>query len=149
MLHLITFLVALTVVNASSNVTIIEYNPANATVVSGVRFPVVLTFSDSIEKGDGAVVFKNDFGDEDKVTTNSTSFVFNGTTISVSLSDKYYYGSSYSIYFEGTPVLDLDGEPILLPEGVYSFTIDSKDNGPMLLGIGIGMGIMLVLIFVA
>ena len=39
------------------------------------------------------------------------------------------YGSSYSIYFEDTPVLDMSGEPVSLLEGVYMFTIASTVFG--------------------
>lgn len=105
--------------------TITEFSPANATVVSGISFPVVLTFSENIQKGDGSILFGNDFGDIEKISSNNTVFVFGEKNITVTVSD-FYYGSSYSVYFEGTPVLDMNGEPIELPKGVYMFTIDSS-----------------------
>ena len=104
--------------------TITEFNPANATVVSGISFPVILTFSENIQMGNGSIAFRNDFGDIEKVSSDSSAFVFGENNITITVSD-FYYGSSYSIYFEDTPVLDMNGEPVLLPEGVYTFTIDS------------------------
>lgn len=112
-------------VSVASNVTITEFNPANATVVSGISFPVILTFSESIQMGEGSIVFRNDFGDIEKIASNSTGFVFGEKNVTVTPDFELIYGSSYSISFENTPVLDMGGEPISLLEGVYMFTIAS------------------------
>lgn len=116
-------------VSADSSVTITEFNPANATVVSGISFPVILTFSENIQMGEGSIIFRNDFGDIEKVASNSTGFVLGEKNVTVTPGFELIYGSSYSIYFEDTPVLDMSGEPVSLLEGVYMFTIASTVFG--------------------
>ncbi|CBK22217.2 uncharacterized protein [Blastocystis hominis] len=145
MFQTIAVLVILSIVSANSSVTITEFNPANATVVSGISFPVILTFSENIQMGEGSIIFRNDFGDIEKVASNSTGFVLGEKNVTVTPGFELIYGSSYSIYFEDTPVLDMSGEPVSLLEGVYMFTIAKKDNGPMLIGIGIVNRVFFVL----
>ena len=69
--------------------------------------------------------FLNDFGDVTSVCTNGTGIVLSETNATVSIPDKYYYGSAYSVYFEDSPFLDMNNVSIPLPKGAYSFTINS------------------------
>ena len=97
----------------------------NGTVVNGVKFPVVFTFSEEVSKGEGCVAFLNDFGDTTNVCTNSTDIVIGGNNATVTIPDKYYYGSAYSVYFVDTPFLGQSGEAVSLEKGVYGFVISS------------------------
>ena len=141
-----------------SEVTIVSFSPANATYVKSVDTPVSFLFSDDVVKGTGCVVLKNTFGDIENICANSTNFVLDSRNLTVSSTNKLYYGSSYSVYFVDGPIVDKDGNAVTLAEGVYMFNVNStcfficlsveKDNGPMFLGIGIGMCLMLIFIFV-
>lgn len=108
-----------------SSCVITSFEPKNGTVVNGVKFPVVFTFSERVQLGDGCVAFLNDFGDVTSVCTNGTGIVLSETNATVSIPDKYYYGSAYSVYFENSPFLDMNNVSIPLLKGAYSFTINS------------------------
>lgn len=108
-----------------SSCVITSFEPKNGTVVNGVKFPVVFTFSEQVQLGDGCVAFLNDFGDVTSVCTNGTGIVLSETNATVSIPDKYYYGSAYSVYFENSPFLDMNNVSIPLLKGEYSFTINS------------------------
>lgn len=142
-----------------SEVTILEYSPANGASINDVQSPIVFTFSDEVKSGNGFVVLRNGFNDTEKIDSSSSQFVLVNRTLTVTSKDSFYYGSTYSVFFEGEPILGMDDVAVVLKEGTYSFSINSgsccrmsfveKDNKPMFIGIGIGMGLMLVLIFVA
>ena len=110
---------------------ITEFNPVNGTTVSGIKFPVVFTFSEEVSMGNGCVVFLNDFGDMTNVCTNSTGIVIGGNNATVTIPDKYYYGSTYSVYFVDSPFLSQSGEAVSLVKGMYGFVISSTPLGSM------------------
>ncbi|KAK8796280.1 hypothetical protein WA171_004241 [Blastocystis sp. BT1] len=134
---------------AYSEVTIVEYSPANGASINDIQSPIVLTFSDAVKTGNGSVVLRNGFNDTEVIEPTSSQFVLVNRTLTITSKDSFYYGSTYSVFFDGQPILDLNNVPVVLNEGTYSFSINKKDNGPMFIGIGIGMGLMLILIFVA
>ena len=115
--------VSLSRVDAACVIT--EFNPANGTVVKSIQFPVVFTFSEEVSKGDGCVSFLNDFGDTTNVCTNSTGIVIDGNNATVTIPDKFFYGSTYSVFFVDTPFLSQSGEAVSLAKGLYSFVISS------------------------
>lgn len=93
--------------------------------MKSIQFPVVFTFSEEVSKGDGCVSFLNDFGDTTNVCTNSTGIVIGGNNATVTIPDKFFYGSTYSVFFVDTPFLGQSGEAVSLVKGVYSFVISS------------------------
>lgn len=134
---------------AYSEVTIVEYSPANGAAINDIQSPIIMTFSDEVKKGNGTVVLRNGFNDTEVIDSTSSQFVLENRTLTVTSKDKFYYGSTYSVFFDGEPILDMEDVAVVLKEGTYSFSVNKKDNGPMFVGIGIGMGLMLILIFIA
>ena len=90
-----------------------------------ISFPIIFTFSEPVFTGDGCVLLKNDFSDVLSVCTNSSNVVVDDSNATVTYSDKLIYGSSYVVYFDGTPFLDADNNSIPLLEGDYVFSIAS------------------------
>ena len=93
--------------------------------MDSVDFPVVFTFSDEVKLGTGCVVFENDFGDLTKVCDEESGISLAGVNATIQQKDKFYYGSSYKIYFEESPFVDADSNPVVLAKGDYVFFINS------------------------
>lgn len=107
-----------------SDVKIVTFNPVNGTLMSSVSFPVEFTFSDSVRLGNGCVVFENDFGDLTKAC-GVDSITVADKNATVQLKDKFYYGSSYRVYFEDGPFVDANNATVALNKGEYVFSINS------------------------
>ena len=108
-----------------SEVTIVEYSPANGASINDIQSPIVLTFSDAVKTGNGSVVLRNGFNDTEVIETTSSQFVLVNRTLTITSKDSFYYGSTYSVFFDGKPILDLNNDPVVLNEGTYSFSINS------------------------
>lgn len=107
-----------------SDVKIVTFNPVNGTLMSSVSFPVGFAFSDTVSLGTGCVVFENDFGDLTKACDVDTITV-GDKNATVQLKDKFYYGSSYKVYFEDGPFVDANNATVVLAKGDYVFSIAS------------------------
>ena len=55
-----------------SEVTIVEYSPANGASINDIQSPIVLTFSDAVKTGNGSVVLRNGFNDTEVIETTSS-----------------------------------------------------------------------------
>lgn len=108
-----------------SEVTIVEYSPANGASINDIQSPIVLTFSDAVKTGNGSVVLRNGFNDTEVIEPTSSQFVLVNRTLTITSKDSFYYGSTYSVFFDGQPILDLNNVPVVLNEGTYSFSINS------------------------
>lgn len=94
--------------------------------MSTVDFPVSFTFSGDVQLGTGCVIFENDFGDQTKACDAASGITIGEKNATIQLKDKFYYGSSYRVYFEKAPFVDNDGNEIVLVKGDYVFSVDSN-----------------------
>ena len=108
-----------------SEVTIVEYSPANGASINDIQSPIVLTFSDAVKTGNGSVVLRNGFNDTEVIEPTSSQFVLVNRTLTITSKDSFYYGITYSVLYDGQPILDLNNVPVVLNEGTYSFSINS------------------------
>lgn len=108
-----------------SEVQITSFNPQNGTYMSTIDFPVQFTFSDDVFYGNGCVVFENDFGDLSKACGKEGGITINEKNATIQLKEKYYYGSSYRVFFEDGPFVDSVNNTISLVKGDYVFFINS------------------------
>ena len=91
-----------------------------------IQVPIVFSFSEDVQKGvDGRVVIRNSFNDTEEVAVDSPRFVLNGRNLTITSKDKFYYGSTYSVFFAGSPIVDMNNVTVALAEGTYSFSISS------------------------
>lgn len=111
-----------------SEVTIVEYSPANGAAINDIQSPIIMTFSDEVKKGNGTVVLRNGFNDTEVIDSTSSQFVLENRTLTVTSKDKFYYGSTYSVFFDGEPILDMEDVAVVLKEGTYSFSVNSWKN---------------------
>lgn len=109
-----------------SEVQITSFNPQNGTYMSTIDFPIQFTFSDVVFYGNGCVVFENDFGDLSKACGKEGGITINEKNATVQLKDKYYYGSSYRVFFEDGPFVDSVNKTISLVKGDYVFYVNSS-----------------------
>lgn len=94
----------MSVVICSFRGTIVSYSPENGSTMKEIQFPIVFSFSEDVQKGvDGRVVIRNSFNDTEEVAVDSPRFVLNGRNLTITSKDKFYYGSTYSVFFAGSP----------------------------------------------
>lgn len=93
--------------------------------MSTVEFPVVFTFSEEVALGNGCVIFENDFGDQTKICDEASGISIVDKNATVQQKDKFYYGSSYKVYFENSPFVDNNNSTVVLEKGDYIFYINS------------------------
>lgn len=103
-----------------------SFSPENGSTMKEVQFPIVFSFSEDVQKGvDGKVIIRNSFNDTEEVAVDSPRFVLDHKNLTITSKDKFYYGSTYSVFFSGSPVVDMNNGTVVLDEGTYSFSINS------------------------
>ena len=122
---LVVFNFSFRINSLASCTEIIAFNPANNTSMNGVEFPVVFTFSEEVSMWTGCIVFENDFGDLTKICDEASGITISDKNATVQQKEKFYYGSSYKVYFEESPFVDSQNSTVILNRGDYVFHVNS------------------------
>ena len=118
--------------------TVSTYSPADNAPSVTVPSSIVLTFSESIQKGTGTIVIHTDSAtgtavESYNVATNTTNLIISGSTLTIMPSAMLSQTTHYFVTIDGTAIKDVAGN-LYAGASTYDFTTAAypNNNAPVL-----------------
>lgn len=107
--------------------TVAAFNPADGATNVGIASNIVVTFSESIQFGSGAIVLKTDSGATvaTYIVGSSGNLTISGSTLTINPASDLSFNTGYKVEFESGTINDLAGNGFV---GTTSYNFTTADS---------------------